>query len=198
MLVYIVVVFTFLSAPRKKEERNGIYLVHEILCPHISLPSTTSSWPASLHYKLRTSSLPTPSSPRSKTPTASAPSSSISSYHLIFSFLPESINLSMAFAKLIIPFILVSLLVLHQVQAVQTNHQLTSNAVSNTGYGPKMDCGAACAGRCQLSSRPRLCKRACGTCCVRCNCVPPGTSGNYEACPCYASLTTHGNRRKCP
>ena len=134
MLVYMAVVFTFLSTPRKKEERNSIYLVHEILCPHISLPSTTSSWPASLHYKLRTSSLPTPSSPRSKTPAASAPSSSISSYHLIFSCLPQSINLSMAFAKLIIPFILVSLLVLHQVQAVQTNHQLVTFSLNSQQF----------------------------------------------------------------
>ncbi|KAH9759071.1 Gibberellin-regulated protein 1 [Citrus sinensis] len=60
------------------------------------------------------------------------------------------------------------------------------------------DCDGACAARCQLSSRPRLCKRACGTCCARCDCVPPGTSGNYDACPCYANMTTHGGRHKCP
>ncbi|KAL3820146.1 hypothetical protein ACJIZ3_006051 [Penstemon smallii] len=41
-------------------------------------------------------------------------------------------------------------------------------------------------------------KIACGTCCARCNCVPPGTYGNFETCPCYASLTTHGGRKKCP
>ncbi|XP_050363078.1 gibberellin-regulated protein 1-like [Argentina anserina] len=62
----------------------------------------------------------------------------------------------------------------------------------------KIDCGGACTARCRLSSRPRLCKRACGTCCQRCSCVPPGTAGNYDVCPCYASLTTHGGRRKCP
>nr|AAD15495.1 similar to gibberellin-regulated proteins [Arabidopsis thaliana] len=50
--------------------------------------------------------------------------------------------------------------------------------------------------RCSLSSRPNLCHRACGTCCARCNCVAPGTSGNYDKCPCYGSLTTHGGRRK--
>ncbi|KAL3839260.1 hypothetical protein ACJIZ3_023856 [Penstemon smallii] len=62
----------------------------------------------------------------------------------------------------------------------------------------KIDCGAECSRRCQLSSRPNLCHRACGTCCARCNCVPPGTYGNYETCPCYAGLTTHGGRKKCP
>ncbi|CAN6481412.1 unnamed protein product [Victoria cruziana] len=61
-----------------------------------------------------------------------------------------------------------------------------------------IDCDAACTVRCSQSSRPNLCKRACGTCCFRCHCVPSGTSGHYEECPCYASQTTHGGVRKCP
>jgi hypothetical protein len=60
------------------------------------------------------------------------------------------------------------------------------------------DCGGACKDRCSLSSRPHLCNRACGTCCARCKCVPKGTSGNLDTCPCYATMTTHGGRRKCP
>ncbi|XP_025652116.1 snakin-2-like [Arachis hypogaea] len=58
-------------------------------------------------------------------------------------------------------------------------------------------CSGACAARCRLSSRLNLCRRAYGTCCQCCNCVPPGTAGN-QVCPCYASLTTHGGKRKCP
>ena len=65
-------------------------------------------------------------------------------------------------------------------------------------YAMLSDCGAACTARCQLSSRPNLCKRACGTCCARCSCVPPGTSGNRDVCPCYATMTTHGGKLKCP
>ncbi|CAN6250643.1 unnamed protein product [Urochloa humidicola] len=61
-----------------------------------------------------------------------------------------------------------------------------------------IDCGSACASRCSVSSRPNLCNRACGTCCARCHCVPPGTSGNHHACPCYAAITTRGGRPKCP
>ncbi|XP_048495783.1 gibberellin-regulated protein 1-like [Beta vulgaris subsp. vulgaris] len=61
-----------------------------------------------------------------------------------------------------------------------------------------VDCGAACVARCRLSRRPNLCHRACGTCCARCGCVPPGTSGNQELCACYYNQTTHGGKRKCP
>lgn len=62
-----------------------------------------------------------------------------------------------------------------------------------------VDCGGLCKQRCSLHSRPNLCNRACGTCCVRCKCVPPGTAGNRELCgSCYTDMTTHGNRTKCP
>ncbi|OMO77521.1 Gibberellin regulated protein [Corchorus capsularis] len=63
----------------------------------------------------------------------------------------------------------------------------------------EIDCGELCKVRCSLNSRPNRCKRACGTCCVRCKCVPPGTSGNRELCgTCYTGMTTHGNSTKCP
>ncbi|XP_030512914.1 snakin-2-like [Rhodamnia argentea] len=62
-----------------------------------------------------------------------------------------------------------------------------------------LDCGGLCKERCSLHSRPNVCTRACGTCCLRCKCVPPGTSGNRELCgTCYTDMTTHGNRTKCP
>nr|AJP06295.1 GASA2 [Pinus tabuliformis] len=61
-----------------------------------------------------------------------------------------------------------------------------------------IDCNAACERRCAKASRHKMCLRACGTCCARCNCVPPGTSGNEDTCPCYATITTHGQRHKCP
>ncbi|XP_074263532.1 gibberellin-regulated protein 9-like [Silene latifolia] len=67
------------------------------------------------------------------------------------------------------------------------------------GYHPrKINCSYACNMRCSKTSRKKVCSRACNSCCSRCNCVPPGTSGNHFACPCYARLRTHGNRPKCP
>ncbi|QHO36648.1 hypothetical protein HN51_029927 [Arachis hypogaea] len=61
-----------------------------------------------------------------------------------------------------------------------------------------IDCGGKCGYRCSKAGRPKMCMRACKTCCQRCNCVPPGTARNQNACPCYASLTTHGGKLKCP
>ncbi|WOG84738.1 hypothetical protein DCAR_0103922 [Daucus carota subsp. sativus] len=81
----------------------------------------------------------------------------------------------MAVLKVVIAALFVSLFVLHLVHATDM----------------VIYCGGACAARCILSSRPRLCKRACGTCCARCNCVPAGTSGNLDTCACYANMTTH-------
>ncbi|KAL3734261.1 hypothetical protein ACJRO7_023587 [Eucalyptus globulus] len=105
----------------------------------------------------------------------------------------------MASSKLVIASLLIfaSLLLLLQVAAADVQDSAKGDVAEKT-LPKKMDCGGACSARCRLSSRPRLCQRACGTCCARCDCVPPGTSGNLDACPCYASLTTHHNKRKCP
>lgn len=63
----------------------------------------------------------------------------------------------------------------------------------------EIDCGGLCKNRCSLHSRQNVCLRACGTCCVRCKCVPPGTSGNRQVCgKCYTDMTTHANKTKCP
>ncbi|KAK3023794.1 hypothetical protein RJ639_043410 [Escallonia herrerae] len=100
----------------------------------------------------------------------------------------------MAISKSLQASVLISLLVFHLTVAEEI--MTTNDAESH--FVQAIDCGAACTARCQLSSRQKLCKRACGTCCARCNCVPPGTSGNQEVCPCYYTMTTHGGRRKCP
>ncbi|OAY82889.1 Snakin-2 [Ananas comosus] len=75
---------------------------------------------------------------------------------------------------------------------------MESSVVRKKTYGNNEDCPAKCAYRCSKSGRPKMCLRACNTCCQRCHCVPPGTSGNTEKCPCWAHMKTHGGRPKCP
>ncbi|GMH03265.1 hypothetical protein Nepgr_005104 [Nepenthes gracilis] len=100
----------------------------------------------------------------------------------------------MAISRAIIASVIISLLVLLLVQADETVNASGSGA--SLAY--KINCGQACRVRCSLASRHKICLRACGTCCARCLCVPPGTSGNQKVCPCYYYMTTHGGRRKCP
>ncbi|OAY79568.1 Snakin-1 [Ananas comosus] len=55
--------------------------------------------------------------------------------------------------------------------------------------------------RCSKASEQERCLKYCGLCCEECRCVPPGTYGNKDRCPCYRDkFTGHGRRRrpKCP
>ncbi|OAY57542.1 snakin-2 [Manihot esculenta] len=106
----------------------------------------------------------------------------------------------MAFSRYAVnaSLLLVSLLFLHLAEAQETISINGAIAPAPSPSTHSIDCGVACEGRCKMSKRPRLCKRACGSCCAKCNCVPPGTYGNLEFCPCYANLTTRQQLRKCP
>ncbi|XP_015902957.1 gibberellin-regulated protein 11 isoform X2 [Ziziphus jujuba] len=106
------------------------------------------------------------------------------------------------FVSLLLSFILIYLAADADEMVSRTNIDSPPPETGIGGAPPPppqpIDCDGRCEERCKLSSRQRLCKRACGTCCDRCGCVPPGTAGNYDTCPCYANMITHGGRRKCP
>ncbi|RYQ92912.1 hypothetical protein S83_067580 [Arachis hypogaea] len=92
----------------------------------------------------------------------------------------------------IICLIFIQELEIHGLEEIQGGNQ------DMTAAHHHIDCGGKCGYRCSKAGRPKMCMRACKTCCQRCNCVPPGTAGNQNACACYASLTTHGGKLKCP
>ncbi|MED6223043.1 hypothetical protein PIB30_070186 [Stylosanthes scabra] len=108
----------------------------------------------------------------------------------------------MAFSRtLIASSLLLTLLLLHIAQAHQTMMTMSTTyigAPTPTPLPKTLDCGVECERRCKLSSRPNLCKRACGSCCKICKCVPEGTSGHHDSCPCYKNLTTRHQIHKCP
>ncbi|GLT64759.1 hypothetical protein SLA2020_372300 [Shorea laevis] len=91
----------------------------------------------------------------------------------------------------IMSIIICFILILHEM-GISSGQQLIMVEVH------MIDCNGKCEYRCSKASRHKMCMRACNSCCQRCNCVPPGTSGNYNVCPCYANLKTHGGKRKCP
>ena len=61
-------------------------------------------------------------------------------------------------------------------------------------------CAGKCAVRCGRASARGPCIKYCGLCCEECNCVPTGTHGNRDECPCYRDMLTTGPRKrpKCP
>ncbi|KAH9603148.1 hypothetical protein KSS87_018594 [Heliosperma pusillum] len=107
----------------------------------------------------------------------------------------------MSTSNILITSIFLSSLFFQLVQSIPYQYPTIGSNNCTTYIPPasgKFECGLACIARCCKSSRPNRCQRACGSCCGRCNCVPPGTSGNYDACLCYATMTTRDNKRKCP
>ncbi|KAL6894021.1 hypothetical protein ACP4OV_008119 [Aristida adscensionis] len=59
-------------------------------------------------------------------------------------------------------------------------------------------CDGKCAVRCSKASQHDECLKDCGVCCAECNCVPSGTSGHKDECPCYRDKTTGQGKRKRP
>ncbi|MCO5597075.1 hypothetical protein L7F22_051149 [Adiantum nelumboides] len=67
----------------------------------------------------------------------------------------------------------------------------------HTGLQPS-DCAGACSFRCSKTSTRKACMFFCNKCCLKCLCVPPGTYGNKQVCPCYNDWKTQQGGPKCP
>ncbi|GMP48533.1 hypothetical protein CsSME_00015852 [Camellia sinensis var. sinensis] len=61
-----------------------------------------------------------------------------------------------------------------------------------------VECPAACAKRCSATSHLNNCLMFCNLCCDKCLCVPSGTYGHKEECPCYNNWKTKKGGPKCP
>ncbi|KAF0922790.1 hypothetical protein E2562_002042 [Oryza meyeriana var. granulata] len=60
------------------------------------------------------------------------------------------------------------------------------------------ECGGRCAYRCSATAYRKPCMFFCQKCCAACLCVPPGTYGNKQSCPCYNDWKTKRGGPKCP
>ncbi|CAA7032154.1 unnamed protein product [Microthlaspi erraticum] len=59
-------------------------------------------------------------------------------------------------------------------------------------------CGGKCNGRCSKAGRQDRCLEYCNICCQKCDCVPSGTYGNKDECPCYRDMRNSKGTPKCP
>ncbi|KAK4278013.1 hypothetical protein QN277_015918 [Acacia crassicarpa] len=60
------------------------------------------------------------------------------------------------------------------------------------------DCKPKCNYRCSATSHKKPCMFFCQKCCAKCLCVPSGTYGNKQSCPCYNNWKTQEGGPKCP
>ncbi|KAF5201072.1 Gibberellin-regulated protein [Thalictrum thalictroides] len=60
-------------------------------------------------------------------------------------------------------------------------------------------CDSKCKVRCAKAGYKDRCLKYCGICCQKCEyCVPSGTYGNKDECPCYRDMKTSNGKPKCP
>ncbi|MCD7455754.1 Snakin-1 [Datura stramonium] len=59
-------------------------------------------------------------------------------------------------------------------------------------------CDSNCKIRCSKTGRQDRCLKYCGICCEECHCVPSGTYGNKDECPCYRDKKNSKGEPKCP
>ncbi|ESQ49053.1 hypothetical protein EUTSA_v10021857mg [Eutrema salsugineum] len=62
----------------------------------------------------------------------------------------------------------------------------------------QMHCRPRCGERCSNTQYKKPCLFFCNKCCTKCLCVPPGTYGNKQVCPCYNNWKTKLGGPKCP
>ncbi|KAI8016905.1 Protein RSI-1 [Camellia lanceoleosa] len=73
-----------------------------------------------------------------------------------------------------------------------------SNVVEGYNRLRPADCRPRCTYRCSATSHKKPCMFFCLKCCSKCLCVPPGTYGNKQTCPCYNNWKTKQGGPKCP
>ncbi|KAE9590685.1 putative gibberellin regulated protein [Lupinus albus] len=77
-----------------------------------------------------------------------------------------------------------------------TNH-FPNQGITEGSLQPQ-ECGARCTQRCSKTQYKKPCMFFCQKCCAKCLCVPPGTYGNKQVCPCYNNWKTKRGGPKCP
>ncbi|KAF8041475.1 hypothetical protein BT93_A0161 [Corymbia citriodora subsp. variegata] len=104
-------------------------------------------------------------------------------------------------------FLFLTLLLLPENHATITeapSPQPQTTPANQPSYGARegslkpQECGPRCTERCSKTAYKKPCMFFCQKCCAKCLCVPPGTYGNKQLCPCYNNWKTKRGGPKCP
>ncbi|XP_057982655.1 protein GAST1 [Malania oleifera] len=79
----------------------------------------------------------------------------------------------------------------------QPTGRLPANGTTPGSLHPQ-ECGGRCITRCSKTAYKKPCMFFCQKCCAKCLCVPFGTYGNKQTCPCYNNWKTKEGGPKCP
>ncbi|KAJ0083386.1 hypothetical protein Patl1_29475 [Pistacia atlantica] len=77
----------------------------------------------------------------------------------------------------------------------QSNHGMYG---TTPGSLHPQECAPKCTYRCSATAYKKPCMFFCQKCCAKCLCVPSGTYGNKQTCPCYNNWKTKRGGPKCP
>nr|A8MR46.1 RecName: Full=Gibberellin-regulated protein 13; AltName: Full=GAST1 protein homolog 13; Flags: Precursor [Arabidopsis thaliana] len=96
--------------------------------------------------------------------------------------------------------IVFSIVVLHLLLSAHMHFLINVCAECETksAIPPLLECGPRCGDRCSNTQYKKPCLFFCNKCCNKCLCVPPGTYGNKQVCPCYNNWKTKSGGPKCP
>ncbi|TVU44429.1 hypothetical protein EJB05_03870 [Eragrostis curvula] len=112
-------------------------------------------------------------------------------------FLPGTMARGRPPAALLLPFAVLLLLGSSAALAAITSREQPQASHKHSGLSPA-ECAGACDYRCSKTQYRKACLTFCNKCCAKCRCVPPGTYGHKEACPCYNNWKTKRGGPKCP
>ncbi|KNA25942.1 hypothetical protein SOVF_001580 [Spinacia oleracea] len=102
--------------------------------------------------------------------------------------------MKISMATLLISLIICStLLVITNADLSVMPPQPSAASATTSGF-----CNNKCGVRCALKGINSRCMKYCLMCCGKCSCVPSGTSGNLNECPCYRDMKAPNGRPKCP
>ncbi|XP_022765992.1 protein GAST1-like [Durio zibethinus] len=79
----------------------------------------------------------------------------------------------------------------------QPPSNFTMHGITQGSLHPQ-ECAPRCSSRCSRTQYKKPCLFFCNKCCAKCLCVPPGTYGNKQVCPCYNNWKTKRGGPKCP
>ncbi|XP_024537243.1 uncharacterized protein LOC9649775 isoform X2 [Selaginella moellendorffii] len=116
---------------------------------------------------------------------------------LLFPFFLPS-GYAMVHKSALVVLLVVVLMMQQHCQGGDVGENHPSSALTTARRLQNINCGSACDYRCSKADAHDRCIKYCNICCGKCNCVPPGTYGNKETCPCYNNLKNSKGGPKCP